>query len=63
MKWQAPDNPIVEYELYEHEVDPQENFNLINEPHYKRIAEKLKVELNSGKRNVLIDNSLISTTK
>lgn len=52
VKWHVPDKDFIEYELYDHKVDPQENFNLINHPHYQTIAgelkEKMKTYTNQG---------------
>ncbi len=47
VKWEVPENTYLEYELYDHDIDPQENFNLINHPHYRDISEVLKLKMNT----------------
>ncbi|MDO5980264.1 sulfatase [Flavivirga spongiicola] len=43
--WHVPEKAFTEYELYDHKIDPQENFNLINHPHYQEIIEELKTKM------------------
>ena len=45
VKWQVPDKDFIEYELYDHKVDPQENFNLIEHPNYQNIVIELKEKI------------------
>lgn len=39
-------------ELYDHKYDPEENFNVINDPSYSRVVEKMVKKLSRGWRNV-----------
>ncbi|WP_420401832.1 sulfatase [Flagellimonas sp.] len=42
VKWTAPGHNFTEYELYDHRIDSQENFNLAEVPYYKSTLDRLK---------------------
>jgi len=47
-EWRVPGTDFVEYELYDHRTDPQENINRANEPEYQAILERLKQRMKQG---------------
>ncbi|WP_420603188.1 sulfatase [Flagellimonas sp.] len=47
VKWEAPEHGFVEYELYDHSIDEQENFNLVDVPYYKSTLSRLKQHMTS----------------
>jgi hypothetical protein len=38
----------VDYELYDHQADPQENTSLAKRPEYKQLVEELAKQLHAG---------------
>ncbi len=49
-KWAAPEKGFVEYELYDHQKDPQENINLAANPEYAGRLKQLSAQLGTGWR-------------
>ena len=47
-EWRVPGTAFVEYELYDHRTDPQENVNLANLPEQQKLVEQLKQRLSQG---------------
>jgi arylsulfatase A-like enzyme len=45
VKWEVEEKDYLEYELYDHLIDPQENFNLVNVRHYQEVLKVLKARL------------------
>ncbi|CAN5901777.1 sulfatase [soil metagenome] len=46
--WTVPGKDFVEYELYDHEVDPGEEVNIANEPENAKLVEQLAGQLRAG---------------
>ncbi|MFW6286376.1 MAG: sulfatase [Candidatus Sumerlaeota bacterium] len=42
-KWQWPDQP--QYQMFDHKTDPKEWYNVIDDPEYAEVAERLKKQL------------------
>jgi len=57
--WTLRGNPsrIVAMELYDHEVDPQENVNIANQPESKSLVEELEGQLSQGWQGAVPTNS------
>lgn len=47
-EWRVPGTEFREYELYDHEADPQENVNLANRPSHKQLLNRLVARLRQG---------------
>ncbi|QDU50262.1 sulfatase [Gimesia panareensis] len=52
-EWLVPGTDFREYELYDHERDPEENVNLAVEPQYRPLLQQLKQQLHAGWRGAL----------
>ena len=52
-EWRVSGTDFREYELYDHERDPEENVNLAVEPQYQPLIEQLKKQLHAGWRGAL----------
>lgn len=48
VEWTVPGKDFAEYELYDHQTDPQENISLAKEPEYKARVEQLTRQLHAG---------------
>jgi arylsulfatase A-like enzyme len=57
--WTLRNDPsrIVATELYDHEVDPQENVNIADQPDSKSLVEQLQTQLREGWRGAVPTNS------
>ncbi len=47
VRWSVPEKSYDQYELYDHQIDAQENFNLVKIPHYQKIVEEMKTKMHS----------------
>ena len=47
-EWRVPGTDFVEYELYDHRTDPQENINIANHPSQQQTLEKMKQRMQQG---------------
>jgi iduronate 2-sulfatase len=48
VEWRAERDGFVEYELYDHSVDPDENTNVAGDPQYAEILTDLRDRLHAG---------------
>lgn len=48
VEWAVPGSEPVDYELYDHQTDPQENTSLAKRPEYKQLVEELAKQLHAG---------------
>ena len=46
VEWRVPTTNFTEYELYDHNTDPDENINLAAQPAYKSTVQTLARQLN-----------------
>ena len=44
-EWQVPGTDSREYEIYDHQIDPQENVNIANRNSHQEIVQKLRKRL------------------
>lgn len=47
-EWRVPGTDFVEYELYDHQSDPDENTNLANDPKHDGVMEQMKQRMKQG---------------
>ncbi|NNE91758.1 MAG: sulfatase [Verrucomicrobiales bacterium] len=47
-EWRVPGTDFVEYELYDHQTDPQEDVNLANQDSHREVLERLKARMKQG---------------
>jgi len=55
VKWFVPDTDFVEYELYDHISDPDENVNVANQSDYSKILDDLIIKMEEGWENSIIN--------
>ena len=52
-RWAVPEKGFVEYELYDHEVDPKENVNIAGLPENADLVARLVAQMDAGWRGAL----------
>ncbi len=52
-EWRVPGTDFGQYELYDHQTDPEENVNLADRESYGDVLQKLKTQLEQGWRACL----------
>ncbi|MCD6359794.1 MAG: sulfatase [Armatimonadetes bacterium] len=52
-RWAVPEKDFVEYELYDHEVDPRENVNIAKRPENAELVAQLVAQMDAGWRGAL----------
>jgi iduronate 2-sulfatase len=55
-EWMSPDKKLVGSELYDHEKDPDETFNMAGRAGNEKPAERLSKMLHAGWKAALPDN-------
>lgn len=48
VEWSVPGKEFTEYELYDHQTDPQENESLAKKPEHRQLVEALARQLHAG---------------
>ncbi|MEA2067748.1 MAG: sulfatase [Verrucomicrobiota bacterium] len=53
VQWRELDGSFKDHELYDHKNDPIESVNVVNDPEYKSVVEKLKKQMAAGWKDAL----------
>ena len=53
VEWTVPGTDFREYELYDHQTDPDENVNLAKQPEHQNLVQELADHLHAGWRAAL----------